>query len=197
MGASRRPADAVSTAPATDTQTGPRRRPLTVLSRTSATRHGASLLRNDGGLVRCAAQTGRRGEGQMAALSALFSQLHRRRATPGCRATRNAAPSALHRSTRRRPRTLFDPSRAAREALAMIVLPDDLAAVAVEDDERRGMPLAAAARLAERVRREIGGLDGRGRHRARLPRDERARPVAPDLHTRIPPAPAACGEPWQ
>ena len=51
----------------------------------------------------------------------------------------------------------------------MIVLADDLAAVAVEHDQRGRAAAAPAARLAERVRRQVGGGDGRGRHGAHLP----------------------------
>jgi hypothetical protein len=40
------------------------------------------------------------------------------------------------------------------------MLADDLAAVAVEHDERGGTASAPAARLAERVRRQVGGVDG-------------------------------------
>jgi len=59
----------------------------------------------------------------------------------------------------------LQPTRAAREALAMVVLAGHLAAVAVEDDERRSSASTPAARLAERVRREVGRVDGRGGHR--------------------------------
>jgi hypothetical protein len=54
----------------------------------------------------------------------------------------------------------------------VVVLAGHLVAVAVKDDERRGVLPAAAARLAERVRREVGGVDGRG-HAARVPRSAR------------------------
>jgi hypothetical protein len=44
------------------------------------------------------------------------------------------------------------------------VLADDLAAVAIEHDERGGTASAPAARVAERVRRQGGRVDGRGGH---------------------------------
>src|SRR5262245_15666220 len=61
-------------------------------------------------------------------------------------------------------RALLEPPRAAREAFPVIVLPDYLATVAVEDDERRGATPVAVARLAERVRRQARGIDRRGGH---------------------------------
>jgi hypothetical protein len=61
----------------------------------------------------------------------------------------------------------------------MAMLAGYLAAVAIEDDERRGATPAAAARLAECVRRQVGGVEGRGRHRARLPRTDERVPLPP------------------
>jgi len=46
----------------------------------------------------------------------------------------------------------------------MIVPAGHLTAVAIEDHHRRGSASALSARLAERVRREVGGVDGRGGH---------------------------------
>jgi hypothetical protein len=47
----------------------------------------------------------------------------------------------------------------------VIVLAGHLATVSIEHDERRGAPPALTARLAKRVGREIGGVDGCGGHR--------------------------------
>jgi hypothetical protein len=46
----------------------------------------------------------------------------------------------------------------------MVVLATDLSALPIEHNKRRGAAPAPAARLTERVRREVGGVDGRGRH---------------------------------
>src|SRR5262249_4015067 len=85
------------------------------------------------------------------------------------------AARALGRSTavlskraageRRELRPLLQPAGAAREALAVIVLAAHPGAIAIEDDERRSAAPAPPARLTEGVRREGGGVDGRGRHR--------------------------------
>jgi hypothetical protein len=68
------------------------------------------------------------------------------------------------------PGTLLEPARAACQAFAVVVLAGHLAALAVEHDERRGATPARAARMPERVRREVGGIDGRGGHAVGLPR---------------------------
>src|SRR5262249_57309264 len=89
---------------------------------------------------------------------------------PRVRRRGSATPWRTSASTRRRPLsaaapcTLLEPARAACEALAVIVLAGDLAAVAVEHDQRRGATAARAARLPKRVGRQGAGVDGRARH---------------------------------
>src|SRR5262249_39871909 len=76
--------------------------------------------------------------------------------------------SRVRRAGGRRPsrsRALLQPLRAAREAFAVIVRPDHVLAVPIEDDERRGAPPTLMARLSKRVRRELSRLDRRGGHR--------------------------------
>jgi hypothetical protein len=65
------------------------------------------------------------------------------------------------------PRALFEPSRAARPAFAVVVLPHHLAALTVENHHRGGAPPALPTRAPERVRRQSGGGDG---HAVGLPR---------------------------
>jgi hypothetical protein len=66
---------------------------------------------------------------------------------------------------------MFEPPRAARETLAMVVPASHLAAVAIEHDERRRATLALPARLVERVGRKVGVRDGRGGHGVLVPQD--------------------------
>src|SRR5262245_5960588 len=63
------------------------------------------------------------------------------------------------------PRALLGAPCTARQALAVVVVAGHLPAVPVEDDQGAGMPPALRARVTERVRREVGRLDGRGGHR--------------------------------
>jgi len=66
--------------------------------------------------------------------------------------------------------TPFDPPMPARaDAVKMVAA--RLGAVAVEVDANRAAPAAPPARPAMAVRREVGLLDGRGRHPAPLPLD--------------------------
>jgi len=60
----------------------------------------------------------------------------------------------------------------------MVVRAAHLAALAIEDDQRRSAAPALPARLAERVRRKSGGVDGRGGHGGRLARPRGIRPIA-------------------
>src|SRR5262249_20937141 len=89
---------------------------------------------------------------------------------PRVRRRGSATPWRTSASTRRRPLsaaapcTLLEPARAACEALAVIVLAGDLAAVAVEHDPRRGATAARAARVPQRVGPRGAGVDGRARH---------------------------------
>src|SRR5262249_51464840 len=89
---------------------------------------------------------------------------------PRVRRRGSATPWRTSASTRRRPLsaaapcTLLEPARAACEALAVIVLAGDLAAVAVEHNQRRGTTAARAARLPKHVGRQGAGVDERARH---------------------------------
>src|SRR5262249_14946437 len=120
-------------------------------------------LRADGRAATGALRAGARGRSHAQEAGPALSARSIRAKTSRARA--RPAGSSESRLRGAAPRALLQPSRAAREALAMVVLAGHLAAVAIEDDERWGAPPALTARLAKRVRREVRGIDRRGGHR--------------------------------